>query len=186
MRDQTISGRMSPFERNTVGEYFIKFEDRWVAIKIQIGDHEHTAIVDDTQLNFVTSWKPNDALISASFNKKNIVANLRFKDEGVTVEYRGFLDTVVVCNETEKELFKFIKEPEAIDTSKFLLCPMPGLLVSMSVKDGDFIEEGQILCSVEAMKMENVFRAEKKGKVKKVNVAAGDSLAVDDVIIEFE
>ena len=186
MRDQTISGRMSPSERNTVGEYFIKFEDQWVAIKIQIGDHEHTAIVDDTQLKFVTSWKPNDALISASFNKKNIVANLRFKDEGITVEYRGFLDTVVVCNETEKELFKFIKEPEAIDTSKFLLCPMPGLLVSMSVKDGDYIEEGQILCSVEAMKMENVFRAEKKGKVKKVNVAAGDSLAVDDVIIEFE
>ena len=96
------------------------------------------------------------------------------------------MDTVVVCNETEKELFKFIKEPEAIDTSKVLLCPMPGLLVSMNVKDGDFIEEGQILCSVEAMKMEHVFRAEKKGKVKKVNVAAGDSLAVDDVIIEFE
>ena len=63
---------------------------------------------------------------------------------------------------------------------------MPGLLVSMSVNEGDAIEEGQILCSVEAMKMENVFRAEKKGKVKKVNVAAGDSLAVDDVIIEFE
>ena len=186
IRNQTISGRMNTSERNTDGEYFIKFEDQWVAIKIQIGDHEHTVIVDDTQLKFVTSWKPSDALISASFNKKNIVANLRFQDEGITVEYRGFLDTVVVCNETEKELFKFIKEPEAIDTSKFLLCPMPGLLVSMSVKDGDFIEEGQILCSVEAMKMENVFRAEKKGKVKKVNVAAGDSLAVDDVIIEFE
>ena len=186
IRNQTISGRMNTSERNTDGEYFIKFEDQWVAIKIQIGDHEHTVIVDDTQLKFVTSWKPSDALISASFNKKNIVANLRFQDEGITVEYRGFLDTLVVCNETEKELFKFIKEPEAIDTSKFLLCPMPGLLVSMSVKDGDFIEEGQILCSVEAMKMENVFRAEKKGKVKKVNVAAGDSLAVDDVIIEFE
>ena len=63
---------------------------------------------------------------------------------------------------------------------------MPGLLVSMSVKEGDTIEEGQILCSVEAMKMENVFKAEKKGKVKKVNVVAGDSLAVDDIIIEFE
>ena len=96
------------------------------------------------------------------------------------------MNTVVVCNEYEKELFKFIKEPEVIDTSKFLLCPMPGLLVSMGVNEGDAIEEGQILCSVEAMKMENVFRAEKKGIVKKVNVAAGDSLAVDDIIIEFE
>jgi propionyl-CoA carboxylase alpha chain len=56
----------------------------------------------------------------------------------------------------------------------------------MGVNEGDAIEEGQILCSVEAMKMENVFRAEKKGIVKKVNAAAGDSLAVDDIIIEFE
>ena len=70
IRNQTISGRMNTSERNKDGEYFIKFEDQWVAIKIQIGDHEHTAIVDDTQLKFVTSWKPSDALISASFNKK--------------------------------------------------------------------------------------------------------------------
>ena len=96
------------------------------------------------------------------------------------------MNTAIVCNETEKELFNFIKEPEVIDTSKFLLCPMPGLLVSMGVREGDAIEEGQILCSVEAMKMENVFRAEKKGIVKRVNMTAGDSLAVDDIIIEFE
>ena len=72
------------------------------------------------------------------------------------------------------------------DTSKFLLSPMPGLLVSILVKKGQKIQESEPLAIIEAMKMENVFRAEKKGKVKKVNVATGDSLAVDDVIIEFE
>ena len=186
LRDQAISGRLDPFEESALGEYCIKFDDQWIVTKIQKYDDEQIVKVNDLQLNFLTSWKPGDTLIKASFNKKYVVARLRFQDQGITVEYRGSSNIAIVCNETEKELFKFIKEPEVIDTSKFLLCPMPGLLVSMSVKEGDIIEEGQILCSVEAMKMENVFKAEKKGKVKKVNVVAGDSLAVDDIIIEFE
>ncbi|MFL2800149.1 MAG: acetyl-CoA carboxylase biotin carboxylase subunit [Paracoccaceae bacterium] len=186
LRDQAISGRLDPFEESALGEYCIKFDDQWIVTKIQKYDDEHIVKVNDLQLNFLTSWKPGDTLIKASFNKKYVVARLRFQDQGITVEYRGSSNIAIVCNETEKKLFKFIKEPEVIDTSRFLLCPMPGLLVSMSVKEGDIIEEGQILCSVEAMKMENVFKAEKKGKVKKVNVVAGDSLAVDDIIIEFE
>ena len=185
-RDQAISGRLDPFEESTVGEYCIKFDDQWVDTKIQRYDDEQFVTVNDLQLKFVTSWKPGDTLIKARFDRKNVVARLRFQDQGIAVEYRGSLNIAIVCNETERELFEFIKEPEVIDNSKFLLCPMPGLLVSMSVKEGDTIEEGQILCSVEAMKMENVFKAEKKGKVKKVNVVAGDSLAVDDIIIEFE
>ena len=63
---------------------------------------------------------------------------------------------------------------------------MPGLIVKIDVEVGDEVQEGQNLCTIEAMKMENILRAEKKGKVSKVNVSAGDSLAVDDVIIEFE
>jgi propionyl-CoA carboxylase alpha chain len=63
---------------------------------------------------------------------------------------------------------------------------MPGLIVSMAVEVGDEVQEGQALCTVEAMKMENVLRAEKKSVVIKINAAAGDSLAVDDVIMEFE
>ncbi|MEO1734286.1 MAG: biotin/lipoyl-containing protein, partial [Pseudomonadota bacterium] len=72
------------------------------------------------------------------------------------------------------------------DTSKLLLCPMPGLMVKIDVAVGDEVQEGQALCTVEAMKMENILRAEKKAVVSKVNVGAGDSLSVDDVILEFE
>ncbi|MEM7651681.1 MAG: DUF2118 domain-containing protein, partial [Pseudomonadota bacterium] len=69
--------------------------------------------------------------------------------------------------------------------SKFLLSPMPGLLVSVAVTDGEEVKAGQTLAVVEAMKMENVLRAEKDGTVSKIKAAPGDSLAVDQVIIEF-
>ncbi|MFM2356593.1 MAG: propionyl-CoA carboxylase, alpha subunit, partial [Pseudomonadota bacterium] len=67
----------------------------------------------------------------------------------------------------------------------FLLCPMPGLVVRISVEEGQEVQEGQALATVEAMKMENILRAERKGTVRKINVAAGASLRVDDVILEF-
>ena len=86
----------------------------------------------------------------------------------------------------QAELARLMPEKVAPDTSKMLLCPMPGLVVKMDVAVGDEVQEGQALCTIEAMKMENILRAEKKGVVSKINAEAGDSLAVDDVIIEFE
>ena len=78
--------------------------------------------------------------------------------------------------------------PEKVvaDMSKMVLSPMPGLLSSLAVEEGETVESGQILCVIEAMKMENVIRSTVDGVVAKVNAAAGDSLAVDQVIIEFE
>ena len=72
------------------------------------------------------------------------------------------------------------------DLSKFLICPMPGLLVALHVQPGDSVEAGQPLAVVEAMKMENILRAEKSGKVKAAYAKAGESLAVDAVILEME
>ena len=84
------------------------------------------------------------------------------------------------------ELAALMPEKLPPDTSKMLLCPMPGLVVSIAVEEGDEVQDGQALATVEAMKMENVLRAEKKAVVSKINAKAGDSLAVDDVILEFE
>jgi propionyl-CoA carboxylase alpha chain len=71
------------------------------------------------------------------------------------------------------------------DTSKYLLCPMPGLIVKINVAEGDEVQEGQALCTVEAMKMENILRAERSGTVSRINAAPGASLKVDDIIMEF-
>ena len=75
---------------------------------------------------------------------------------------------------------------EAPDTSNLLLCPMPGVIVRLLVEEGDVVEDGQALAVVEAMKMENTLRAEKKAKVSAIKAGAGDNLAVDEVIMEFE
>jgi propionyl-CoA carboxylase alpha chain len=77
-----------------------------------------------------------------------------------------------------------VKRPP--DMSRFLLSPMPGLLVSLAVAEGQEVKAGQELATVEAMKMENLLRAERDGKVAKLHAQPGDSLAVDQAILEFE
>ena len=105
---------------------------------------------------------------------------------GYLLRLRGVEQVVKVMNSRIAELSDLMPDKLPTDTSKFLLCPMPGLMVSIMVSEGDIIEEGQSLAMVEAMKMENVLRAEKPGKVSKICVAEGDSLAVDEIIMEFE
>ena len=105
---------------------------------------------------------------------------------GYLLRLRGVEQVVKVMNSRIAELSDLMPDKLPADTSKFLLCPMPGLVVSIMVSEGDIIEEGQSLAMVEAMKMENVLRAEKPGKVSKISVAEGDSLAVDEIIMEFE
>ena len=84
------------------------------------------------------------------------------------------------------ELSRHMIEKVPPDLSKYLLCPMPGLLTALHVAEGEKVEAGQPLAVVEAMKMENILRAEKSGTVAKVQAKPGDSLAVDAVILEFE
>ncbi|MEM8751527.1 MAG: biotin/lipoyl-containing protein, partial [Pseudomonadota bacterium] len=105
---------------------------------------------------------------------------------GMRIRHRGADLKVTVRTHRQAELAALMPEKLPPDTSKSLLCPMPGLVVSIAVAAGDTVQEGQALCTVEAMKMANVLRAERKGVVAKINAAAGDSLAVDDVIMEFE
>ena len=93
---------------------------------------------------------------------------------------------VTVRSLRQAELAKLMIEKIAPDTSKLLLCPMPGLIVKVDVVVGDEVQEGQTLCTVEAMKMENILRAEKKAMISKIHAAPGDSLAVDAIIMEFE
>ncbi|WP_438988126.1 DUF2118 domain-containing protein, partial [Marivivens donghaensis] len=105
---------------------------------------------------------------------------------GFRIRFRGADIKVHVRTPRQAELAKLMPEKLPPDTSKLLLCPMPGLIVKVNVAEGDEVQEGQALCTVEAMKMENILRAERKGIVKAVKAAAGDSMAVDEVIIEFE
>ena len=105
---------------------------------------------------------------------------------GFRLRYRGADLRAHVRSPRSAQLAQHMIEKLPPDTSKLLLCPMPGLVVSIAVEVGQEVQEGQALCTVEAMKMENVLRAEKRAVVSKLNAKPGDSLAVDEVIMEFE
>ena len=104
---------------------------------------------------------------------------------GYRLRVDGFDIVVKVVSARVAELYAMMPEKQAPDTSNMLLCPMPGLVVKLMVAEGDSVEEGQSLAIVEAMKMQNVLRAEKPAKIEKIHAAEGDSLMVDAVIMEF-
>ncbi|MCB1463311.1 MAG: biotin/lipoyl-binding protein, partial [Nitratireductor sp.] len=131
-------------------------------------------------------WRPGSNLIRARIGRSAFTVKIERKAQGFRLRYRGADYRVFCRTPREAELARLMPEKKAADTSKMLLCPMPGLVVSINVAEGDEVQEGQPLATVEAMKMENILRAERKTKVTKINAKPGDSLAVDDVIMEFE
>ena len=93
---------------------------------------------------------------------------------------------VLVQSLREYELSKYMKEPPKQDTSDLVPSPMPGTVISYAVEEGDTVEVGQELCIVEAMKMQNIIRSPRGGVIQSLNVAAGASVAADQVIIRLE
>jgi propionyl-CoA carboxylase alpha chain len=131
-------------------------------------------------------WTPGDRLTTATIDGVRMSVKVEPVTEGFRIRYRGADLDVKVRTPRAAELAALMPEKTPPDTSKMLLCPMPGLVVSIAVEEGEEVFEGQPLATVEAMKMENVLRAERKATVKKINAAPGASLAVDEIIMEFE
>ena len=136
-------------------------------------------------LAVASSWHPGEPVWHGTVGDAHVAVQVRPILNGVKLAYRGIQVPVSVYTEREAQLVGLMPEKAAADTSKFLLCPMPGLVKAIHVGEGQEVQAGDALAVVEAMKMENILRAERDGKVKKVNAKAGDSLAVDAVILEF-
>jgi propionyl-CoA carboxylase alpha chain len=141
---------------------------------------------DGKSYRIESDWTPGDTLARLDVGGKPLILKVERRTSGYRIRYRGADLTVTIRTPRQAELAARMPEKTPPDTSKMLLCPMPGLIVKIDVEEGQEVQEGQALCTVEAMKMENILRAEKKATVKKINATAGQSLAVDDVIMEFE
>jgi propionyl-CoA carboxylase alpha chain len=140
------------------------------------GGHSHLVASDWTPMQNVWVGLVDGVKYAAQI--RPVMNGWRIDHSGVSVEAR-------VYTRREGELARLMPEKKAADTSKVLLCPMPGLVKAIHVVDGQEVKAGEPLCIVEAMKMENVLRAERDATVKAVKAKVGDSLAVDAVIIEF-
>ena len=163
---------------------------RW---QVKIGDAVHNIEmidgdmhVDGTPFDLSMEYDPGDRLIEAEIGDDELAVKIAKKRTGFHLTTRGATHVARVLPGHIAHLATHMIEKIPPDLSKFLICPMPGLLTTLHVKVGDTVEAGQPLAVVEAMKMENILRAEKSGTVKLVNAQAGDSLAVDAVILEME
>ena len=141
---------------------------------------------DGPSTRVFSTWQPGEPLARATVGGHALVAKIAPIPGGFRVRHRGADLKASVLSPRHAELAAQMPEKAPPDTSKLLLCPMPGLIVKISVAEGDEVYDGQPLAMVEAMKMENVLRAERKAKVSKIRAKPGDSLAVDDIIMEFE
>jgi propionyl-CoA carboxylase alpha chain len=152
---------------------------------------------DSIQVNFLadgettqfvklkSDWKPGTAVWTGTVDNEHVAVQVRPVPNGFRLAFRGAQVTAYVYTETEAAAAKLMPVKQTSDSGKVVKCPMPGLVVSIAVKEGQEVQAGDQLAIVEAMKMENVIRAERDATVKSIAVKAGDSLAVDAVILEF-
>ena len=187
IRRTRVSGRMDNHERVVGSDWVVQAQDQHFAVSIGADKGGATVTFEDgTAMRIASDWTPGDSLAVMDIDGTPLVLKVDKTSGGFRLRSRGAELRVYVRSPRQAELAALMPEKLPPDTSKMLLCPMPGLVVKVDVAVGDSVQEGQALCTIEAMKMENILRAEKTTKVTKINAGAGDSLAVDDVIMEFE
>jgi propionyl-CoA carboxylase alpha chain len=142
--------------------------------------------VDEVDVDLVMEYTPGDRLIHAEIDGKSLSVKVSKTRMGFKLSTHGASHDVVCLPAHIAPLAVHMIEKIPPDLSRYLICPMPGLITAIHVAAGDKVEAGQPLAIVEAMKMENILRAEKSGVVKSVNAAQGESLAVDAIILEME
>ncbi len=190
-RNAEISGTLSNHTRD-VGHDWVGMVDDPVGGRsshgvtvLLVDNAAEVSLEGGERWHIETDWKPGEQLIEALIEGEATVMKIAPIADGFRIRWRGADLKIAVRSPRAAELAALMPVKLPPDTSKFLLCPMPGLVVSISVEEGDEVQEGQALAVVEAMKMENVLRAEKRAVVAAVKAKPGDSLAVDEVIIEF-
>lgn len=186
-RAAQISGQQRGHNRQVSTDWIVAFGDD--NYQVAVGDAESGRVelnVNGTDFIISTDWQLGEPLFRAEIAGEHVCFQVSRTTVSYTISQGGFQADAWVLSPHVAELNTLMLVKEAPDTSKLLLSPMPGLLVSVAVEEGQEVKAGEELCVVEAMKMENVLRAEKDVTVTSVKAEAGASLMVDQIIMEFE
>jgi propionyl-CoA carboxylase alpha chain len=168
-------------------ERIVKIADAQHEVRIKPYTGGTLAVLDGQgPIDIVGRWAPGQRLLAATVDGRQRTVQIARSGRGWTLTTRGASHKVQVLASHVADLSKHMIEKPAPDLSRLLLAPMPGLLTRLDVAVGDKVEPGQPVAVMEAMKMENILRAPKAATVKATPAKAGDSLAVDQVIVEFE
>lgn len=186
-RNVQISGAMDNHRRKIPSDWMVKLGDH--ALAVAVCDQEDATAVsfdDGSTLSVASDWLPGWHIAHFQIGTEITSIKTSRSGTGYRLRWRGMDVVAHVRSPAIAELARMMPKKQPPDTSKLLLCPMPGVVTAIAVSEGDSVEAGQVLATVEAMKMENVLRAERRAVVKRITAKAGASLAVDEPILEFE
>jgi propionyl-CoA carboxylase alpha chain len=190
-RKRRISGQMTGREVVRERRRAVRLGELWLSLDVA-REAEGIAVhlvADNGTVGparvLLSSWKPGDPVWSGLVDGQVVAVQVRPIANGFLLAHRGVETRAFVYTEREAQAVKLMPVKKPPDTGKALLCPMPGLVRSINVNEGQEVKLGETLAVVEAMKMENVLRAERDATVKAIKVKPGDSLAVDAIILEF-
>jgi propionyl-CoA carboxylase alpha chain len=164
----------------------VVINDQHQAVQVSMTDSGYLVEHGGQDYQIISDWCLGDALFKATINGVTVTVQVESIETGYRLFNRGAEINARVISPRAAKLMSYMLYKPPVDMSRFLLSPMPGLLVKLSVVEGQQVKEGDELAVVEAMKMENSLRALQDGIVSKVDASEGESLALDQVILEFE
>ena len=185
-RAAEISGQTRRFERAAEADWVVVINKAQHVVRVAAADDGFNVRVGDADHHVATGWQPGKPLFRAEIDGAPFLAQVDVESAGYKLFHRGTEVLALVLTARGAELARHMIEKVPPDLSRFLLSPMPGLLVRLRVQAGDEAKAGEELAVVEAMKMENSLRAANDLVVKAVLAQEGDSLEVDQPILEFE
>ncbi len=167
------------------GAWVLRIGDSMRSVSVVETALGHAVIEGGRSREIVSDWRLGDPLYRGRVDGRPIIVQIDRKGIGYVLSMGGARLAIEVFSPRAAELARHMIKKTPPDTSKYLLSPMPGLLVSLAAREGEEVKAGQELAVIEAMKMENLLRAERDGRIVKLHARPGDSLAVDQIIVEF-
>jgi propionyl-CoA carboxylase alpha chain len=186
-RETTIDGKLAGVRIDIPEDYAVILDGRRHAVSVRAEPRAYRLEIEGESLLATTDWRPGQNLLRARVEHQTTTVQIeRASGTAFRLTHGGVTRRAQVLTPRAAELRALMPEKKAPDTSRLLLSPMPGLLSSLAVMPGQEVKAGEPLATVEAMKMENILRAERDGRIAQLRAKPGDSLAVDQVILEFE
>tara|TARA_B110000858_G_C17790117_1_gene469430 strand:+ start:136 stop:2118 length:1983 start_codon:yes stop_codon:yes gene_type:complete len=185
-RASLLSNQLTGHEHVANRDWVVMVGDQQSTVSVELTESGYMVSLGNSDYQVETNWSLGEPLFKADVNGKDISVQVERSAKGYRLLYRGAEINAQILSPKAALLSAHMVYKAPADMSKFLLSPMPGLLVKMAVKEGQEVKEGEELAVVEAMKMENSLRAVQDGIVGKISAVEGGSLMVDEIILEFE
>jgi propionyl-CoA carboxylase alpha chain len=185
-RAAQIDGQLQGRERRVPEDWVVIMNGEHHPVSILPADGGYDVSYEGNDYAVRSDWQLGQILFSGTVNGSAIAVQVQRHNQTYRLSHDGHRADITILTPREAELMKLMPVKAPPDTSRHLLAPMPGLLVSVAVKPGDEVKAGEELAVLEAMKMENTLRAERDGVVAKINFEPGASLEVDELIMELE